>query len=331
MQAGLLSEIYAGLAEVLAEAGRGNSPEWLALSGDEWPLFSPLQALSKCTGRPPLGKAAATMAAVASGPRRAACEKLFAGQGRPAILLYESWHRDGRFSSPTTFAVQTQYRLAGLDISGERPDHAAVELEFLSFLATREEEDAGQAQKWRAARQRFLTEHAGRWLPEVGRRLTAADNPAWAAVGVLLTALLAPRKSLHQHQTTPNRVKSHLLPTVADPVGCTFCGFCAQVCPVHALVVVEDDRTTRLQFQMDGCVQCGKCARVCDEKVLLMGETETGEKVITLCESPRAFCPLCCRPTVSQAEIRAISRRLGSHPVWLDYCLECRAGSWTGK
>jgi TorA maturation chaperone TorD len=331
MQAGLLSEIYAGLAEVLAEAGRGNSPEWLALSGSEWPLFSPVQTLSKRCDTPPLGEVAAVMAAVASGPRRAACEKLFAGHGRPAILLYESWHRDGRFSSPTTFAVQAQYRLVGLDISGERPDHAAVELEFLSFLAMREEEDAGQAQKWRAARQRFLTEHAGRWLPEVGRRLTTADNPAWAAVGVLLTALLTPRKRILHQQSRINRVNFHMLPTVADPGDCTFCGFCAQVCPVHALGVVEDDQTTRLQFQVEGCMHCGKCERVCDEKVLLMGEKETGEKVITLCESSRAYCPLCARPTVSQAEISAISRRLGSHPVWLDYCLECRAESWIGK
>jgi ferredoxin len=331
MQAGLLSEIYAGLAEVLAEAGRGNSPEWLALSGAEWPLFSPLQALSKCVDRPPLGKAATAMAAVTGGPRGVACEKLFAGHGRPAILLYESWHRDGRFSSPTTFAVQAQYRLAGLEVAGERPDHAAVELEFLSFLAKREEEDAGQGQKWRVARQRFLTEHAGRWLPEVGQRLSTDGNPAWAAVGLLLTTLLSPRKSLQQQQAITNRVKSHMLPTVADPGGCTFCGFCAQVCPVRALGVVEDDRTTRLQFQAKSCMHCGKCERVCDEKVLLMGEKETGEKVITLCESPRAFCPVCARPTVSQAEISAISRRLGSHPAWLDYCLACRAESWTGK
>jgi ferredoxin len=265
------------------------------------------------------------MAAVATGPRRAACEQLFAGHGRPSILLYESWHVDGRFPTPTTFAVQARYRQAGLELSGELPDHAAVELEFLSFLAKREEEDAGQAQKWRAARRRFLKEHAGRWLPEMGRRLSATDNPAWSAVGVLLTAVLAPRKRLPHHQPIANQAKSQLLPTVDNVSACSFCGFCAQVCPTHALRVVEDEQTTRLQLQVDGCIYCGKCERVCDEKILVMGEQETGERVVSLCESPRAHCPLCDRATVSQAEIGAISRRLGSHPAWLDYCLECRA------
>jgi TorA maturation chaperone TorD/Pyruvate/2-oxoacid:ferredoxin oxidoreductase delta subunit len=324
-QAGLLSKIYAGLADVLAEAGLGKPPEWLALSGPEWPLFTPLKALATRYENPQLSQAAAVMTAVATGPRRAACEQLFAGHGRPSILLYESWHVDGRFPTPTTFAVQAQYRQAGLELSGELPDHAAVELEFLSFLAGREEEDADQAQKWRAARRRFLKEHAGRWLPEVGRRLSAADNPAWSAVGLLLMAVLVPRKRPPLHQPIPDRIKSHLLPSVDNVGDCTFCTFCAQVCPTHALRVVEDDQTTRLQLLVHGCIHCGKCERVCDEKALVMGEKETWTSVISLCESPRAHCPLCGRPTVSQAEIDAISRRLGSHPVWLDYCLDCRA------
>ena len=324
MQAGLLSIIYAGLADVLAEAGRGNPPEWLALSGPEWPLFAPAQSLAARYDNPQLSQAAAAMAAVATGPRRAACEQLFAGHGRPSILLYESWHVDGRFPTPTTFAVQAQYHQAGLELSGELPDHAAVELEFLSFLAGREEEETGQAHKWRAARRRFLKEHAGRWLPEVGQRLSAADNPAWSAVGILLTAVLAPWKRPLHHLPIPSRALSLMLPAIANTTACSFCSFCAQVCPTHALRMVEDNQTTRLQLLVDGCIHCGKCERVCDEKALVMCEKELGERVVLLCESPRAHCPLCGRPTVSQAEISAISRRLGSHPVWLDYCLECR-------
>lgn len=324
-QAGHLSDIYAGLADALAEAGRGNPPEWLALSGLEWPLFNPVQALAGRYDAPALSKAAAVMAAVATGSRRAACEQLFAGPGRPAILLYESWHVDGRFPTSTTFAVKAQYRRAGLEISGELPDHAAVELEFLSYLARREEEDAGQARKWRADRYRFLREHAGRWLPQVGRRLSASDNQAWSAVGILLAAVLTPQKRAKHHQATPIRAKTHLLPTVANVVDCSFCGFCAQVCPTQALRVVEDDQSTWLQLQVDGCIHCGKCERVCDEMALVMGEQESWDRVVSLCESPRAHCPLCDRPTVSLAEISAISNRLGSHPAWLDYCLDCRS------
>ncbi len=155
-QTHLLADLYAGLAEILAEVGHGYVPDWLRQPGREWPLFNPAQMLAAQLGAPLLVQAISALEQVAPGSRLAGCQMLFVGNGRPPIMLYESWHVDGRCPSPTTFAVQSAYRQVGLDPSGELPDYAAVELEFLSFLAEREEVDVGQAQQWRSVRRRFL-------------------------------------------------------------------------------------------------------------------------------------------------------------------------------
>ena len=312
----MLAELYAGLAEVLAQAGRGSVPGWLGYPGREWPLFLPVQSLAAQTGAPAWQQAAAGLAAVTRGSRTEGCQALFMGSGRPSILLYESWHVDGHFPTSTTFAVQAAYRQAGLDLAGELPDHAAVELEFLSFLAEQEEEDAGRAQKWRTARHRFLKEHAGRWLPDVGRSLMSASDASWAAVGLVLTAVF-----------TPNRKRRSLLlalPVIADGDRCSMCGFCVQVCPTNALGIVEDERMTRLQLLAARCIHCAKCEKVCHDGAMAMIEGEAGITAVSLFESPRARCPLCQQPTVSEAEIDAVVSRLGSHPAWLDHCPQCR-------
>jgi TorA maturation chaperone TorD/Fe-S-cluster-containing hydrogenase component 2 len=312
----LLAELYAGLAEVLAQAGRGIVPDWLGYPGREWPLFIPVQALAAQTGALAWQQAAMGLAAVTRGSRTEGCQALFVGNGRPPILLYESWHVDGRFPTTTTFAVQTAYRQAGLDLAGELADHAAVELEFLSLLAEQEEEDAGQAQKWRTARYRFLQEHAGRWLPDVGRSLMSASDASWAAVGLVLTAVFSPNGKRRSHLFT--------LPVIPDGDRCSLCGFCVQVCPTNALGIVEDDRMTRLQLLATHCIHCAKCKQVCNDGALVMIEGEAATTAVSLFESPRARCPSCTQATVSEAEIDAVVTRLGSYPAWLDYCLQCR-------
>jgi TorA maturation chaperone TorD/NAD-dependent dihydropyrimidine dehydrogenase PreA subunit len=320
IQTNTLADLYAGLADILAEAGRGSVPEWLKRPGRAWPLFALAQALAARLDRPVLGRAVAAMAEVTRGSRLAECERLFVGNGRSPIMLYESWHVDGRFPSPTTFAVQAVYRQAGLDLAGELPDHAAVELEFLSFLAEREEEDAEQAQKWRSARRRFLKEHVNRWLPQVAQQLLAANDEAWRAVGLLLTAVLTLSDRSHSIQT--DRMLG--LPMITATSDCTLCGFCAQICPTRALRISEDELATQLYLLPEACIHCGKCEAVCDEQVMVMGGEMVGETAVLLRESPRLACPRCGQPTVSQAEIDAIVYRLGTHPAWLDVCIQCR-------
>jgi TorA maturation chaperone TorD len=68
--------------------------------------------------------------------------------------------------------------------SGERQDHLAVELEFLSFLAAKEayalehQLDTAELELGRTAQGAFLREHAGRWVPGFCRRLErVAQHP----------------------------------------------------------------------------------------------------------------------------------------------------------
>lgn len=316
----LLADLYAGLAAILAEVGKGNLPAWLARPGREWPLFTPAQELAARLDVPALTQAVAALAMVTAGSRRAGWATLFVGNGRSPIMLYESWHVDGRFPSPATFAVQAAYRHSGLEPSGELPDHAAIELEFLSILTEWEDEDAGQAQHWRSVRRRFLKEHANRWLPQVARWLTQSNDGAWVAVGLLLTAVLTLPDYPQRHRANGKTG----LPSLTDSEKCTLCGFCAQTCPSRALRISEDERVTRLYLLPESCIRCGKCRQVCDERALAMKGSGVGETAVLLRESPRAVCPRCGQPTVSQAELNAIISRLGEHPAWLDYCLNCR-------
>ncbi len=332
----LLADLYAGLAQILAEAGKGKLPAWFGRRGRNWPLFVPAKSLAAQLDTPLLAQAVAAMAEVGRGARLNGCHRLFTGNGRPPIMLYESWHVDGRFPSPATFAVQTVYRQAGLNLTGELPDHAAVELEFLSFLAEREEEDAGQAQQWRTARRRFLKDHVNRWLPQVARQLAQSNDKAWAAIGLLLTAVLA-----LPHRARSSHTRAMLgLPTLTAVADCTLCGFCVQICPTRALRISEDEQATRLYLLPASCIHCGKCAAVCDEQVMVMDRgsvagtavteylgklgADSVETAVLLRQSPRLACPRCGQATVSQAEITAIVSRLGEHPAWLDYCLNCR-------
>ncbi len=317
-----LADLYAGLAEALA--ADKFLPDWLGQPGREWPLWEAASRLASRFEWPTMSRAVERLAQVTRRSptvRQLIYEKLLSGNGRLApVMMYESQVMNGRFLGPQTFALQALYQEAGLETAGaELPDYAAVELEFLSFLAEREEEDAGQSHQWRTVRRRFLKDHAGKWLPQVARRLAHSDEPAWTAVGYMLAAALNPPRQ--QKHIAP---KQSGLPRVIDLELCTLCSFCVQVCPTHALLMQEDKQATRLALNPALCIYCHKCERVCEEKALdLQGEPATAPLLI-LRESPRAICPQCGEPTVSEAEVTAVVSRLGEHPAWLDYCLDCR-------
>lgn len=45
---------------------------------------------------------------------------------------------------------------------------------------------------------------------------------------------------------------------------CGGCGACAEICPVHAIVVLPDDEEFRYPVVDESiCIQCGKCVRIC--------------------------------------------------------------------
>lgn len=92
------------------------------------------------------------------------------------------------------------YRAHGLTVGGarrERPDHVAVELEFMAFL-TAKEADAllhlgpDQVRMCREGQALFLGEHLGRWTPLFARRLAdRADGGPYRAVAEVLEAWIA--------------------------------------------------------------------------------------------------------------------------------------------
>ncbi len=80
--------------------------------------------------------------------------------------------------------LEMEYASAGLSVStssGETPDHAAVELEFVAFLCGKQGEalEAGDvigALDSIERQRRFLVEHPCRWFPSLDRAVAARDR-----------------------------------------------------------------------------------------------------------------------------------------------------------
>lgn len=88
------------------------------------------------------------------------------------------------------------YRTFGLEVSGERPDHISVEVEFLGFLCYREaiETDAGSAEKanmMRSAQRRFIASHIGEWVCPLAAliRRRSGSGPMFALADLLEATL----------------------------------------------------------------------------------------------------------------------------------------------
>jgi TorA maturation chaperone TorD/NAD-dependent dihydropyrimidine dehydrogenase PreA subunit len=319
------SELYLGLAEALMSGG---PPAWLAKPGREWPLY-------ECVTRLAEGSSAARRAsqAIAGLPgetvddQRIRHERLFEGPGRPQFWMYESMYRSRRLFGPETLAVEKLYREAGVEVQGsELPDHASIELAFLAHLA-------GQKLLHGLTERKFILEHAGRWLPGLGRSLASTGDPVYGPIGELLAGWLEeavwPDKKNRNLSVPENR-----LPAIQAEENCSLCGFCVQVCPTHALSIIENQDETALLLSPAACVRCRKCERVCEFQAIQilpqpvlaeypMETVHSPEKVFVLRKSTLVACHTCGEPIASQAEVDFVRRQLG-FPVWLDYCLECR-------
>jgi TorA maturation chaperone TorD len=115
---------------------------------------------------------------------------LFDGEAR--CPPYEGSYEADPFRHARQMAdVAGFYRAFGAEVSGERPDHAGAELEFLSCLAARRvvalvagEEEA--AEVCRKAEDSFLLDHLGRWFPSFCRRVAAeTSSPFYAELARL--------------------------------------------------------------------------------------------------------------------------------------------------
>jgi TorA maturation chaperone TorD len=327
-----LAALYSGIAEALAPTTLREMPLWLCAPGREWPLFEPAVDLAKHRPSSAFEEVVVAMAEVPAGSRAERWreyESLFIGPGTPKIWPYESYYREGRVPGSRTFTVKALYDQVGLEIvGGELADHASLELAFLVYLENQEASDPVQSETWREARRLFLKQHAGEWLPEVGRALKGSGYPVWSAIGVALCAIMQPEKTLRSTRPRRNakfrREQESRLPVLDQPDACSLCGFCVQVCPVQALWMLEDKESTALWLRPWLCVGCDKCEKVCHENVLTLKRGNGERQAVLLRRSPRNICPGCGAPTVSRAEIDTMASRIG-RPPWLFYCLECRA------
>ena len=311
------ADLYLALAEVL-----GEPPPWLARPGREWPLYTAAAALAPASAAAARAlPALARVGAESPAARRNRYRSLFAGQGRPRFWLYESLYRSGQILGPETHMVGQLYEMAGLPITdGELPDHASLELAFLAYLARQPALDPGHASRWQRLERQFIVNHAGRWLPDLGRGLATSGDPVYAPIGRLLTGWIEEMTRRPQPEKRAPR-----LPQVRQ-TDCTLCGFCVQMCPTRALVIVEDEHETCLSLLVDRCSGCGRCTQHCETGALTLRSPAAfmGAARQPLRRSPRVPCRGCGQPTVSRAELDFVAGRLG-RPRWLEYCLSCRA------
>ncbi len=318
----LRSDLYTALAEALADP-----PDWLALPGREWPVYTISTRLDLCS--PEIRQAIEKMEHIPAEPltlRRERYDALFCGPGRPRFWLYESLYRSGKLFGPETAEVEAIYRAAGLSSDGaELPDHASLELAFLAYAAQQQSISGEETPPWQEIERKFIQQHAGRWLPALGRDLAGSQDEVYAPVGQLLAGWLTnnARSFLHRQCRSSYRW-APALPKAED---CNLCGFCVQVCPRQTLAIRENAMESVLVSTTSACSGCGKCERTCPTHALriekLQAGTEAPDDTVVLRSSPRAQCPKCGQPTVSQAEIEAIVEKIGNFP-WIELCPDCR-------
>ena len=313
-----LEAVYQALAECLSEPC-----DWLAQAGRQWPLYqAALQLANECT-HSPLQKAVTELALIPSeGLKqwRTRYQALLRSDAQP-LPIYKSLAREGRLHSAVTLRVWSLYQAAGLAVNGaELPDHAAIELAFLAYLTQQELQTQNARHLWRMARLKFVKQHAGQWLPALGRAIACSSDGFYRPIGLLLSAVL-------QAELSPSRKRSataeRRLPRIADEQNCTLCSFCAQVCPTQAISVQETHEFTSLLVNDANCVGCNRCVGVCPTSTLQLSVSSPEPRPRMLYRSERAHCPGCGSPTVSQAELQAIAEQIGN-PRWLDYCCDCR-------
>jgi len=317
---GDLFDVFSCLSEVFIQSVRSGLPEWIALPGKEWPLFEACARLASELEIPKLNQCTSALSEVPISTldsRSDEYDKLFVGEGSPPIWLYESHYVGGRVFGPTSNSILNIYREAGLEIIGsELADHAGLELAFLAFLVGKEITDLEFCNEWKLARDMFARNHAGRWLPEVGKQISRSIDPAWSSIGLLISAIFSP--------AVDHTARINVVPGIVETELCTLCGFCVQACPTNALRILEDEKRTSLLLETSICNSCKKCRNICPEEVISFSAALPNQTQVLLRESPRARCSICGETTYSQAELEYTQRILGN-PDWLAYCLNCRS------
>jgi TorA maturation chaperone TorD len=160
------------LAAVASELDSGNGPLASLAFSPAWSRF--LHALAEGGGRASEEAFVRLFVADVEGICPPAASHYLAPEAPALVMAY----------------VEREYALAGLSVAAglaEPPDHAAVELDFMSLLCG-EEADAWSRQALEAGAQRFdreatfLDRHLCRWFPEFARRVANRDPRGFYAL-----------------------------------------------------------------------------------------------------------------------------------------------------
>lgn len=100
------------------------------------------------------------------------------------------------FSSEEMADIGGFYRAFGMGFAHDRPDHIAMELEFMHLATLREAEaasrgDAAQAGLCRSVEQKFLQDHLGRWVDIFSEALAGEGSVFYAAAARFLGGWIA--------------------------------------------------------------------------------------------------------------------------------------------
>ncbi|NIN69302.1 MAG: 4Fe-4S dicluster domain-containing protein [Anaerolineae bacterium] len=249
--------------------------------------------------------------------------RLFVGPGRPVAHPCESVYREGQVMGECTLAVRERYAEEGLGPEDQLlPDHVAVELEFMSYLARKEaeaweENDVDRAEAYLRQEESFLREHLGRWLPSFCKRLLAGEahpfyaglaQRAWEQVAEDMAELRSWLRA-----SAPSSIGDSDGWTVALGPECTLCGLCARVCLPGALRLTRDRGEMQLVFRVEVCDGCAACQQWCPEQAVIVERSARfeGGRVV-LVNSPLVICPRCGEPTVSAVLVDKLQERMAA-------------------
>lgn len=286
--------------------------------------------------------------------RRLLAAWLAAGDGRPALLLY-----DARADQPDWNAWPDGV----LPVELEEIGSAGLEfwLGALAFGAARVCLTRSAALPARVARAldeqldvgRVLLDGFGypgdalAWVAAAAAPAVALAGPAMPPLPPATYAGFDDKRSMlwaaidHLYAHAPRRAEVLALPAGApfgriavDTQACTLCMACVSVCTPRALGDGGD--TPKLTFIEGACVQCGLCERACPEHAIsresrLLVPFERRRVPVLLHQEPPFCCVACGKPFATPAMIRTITAKLADHPMFagdglwrLQMCDECR-------
>jgi len=98
---------------------------------------------------------------------------------------------------------------------------------------------------------------------------------------------------------------------------CNGCGFCARICPTHALNLITAKKEVSLQFDVYRCINCGLCTELCPEEVIKLRAGNTGQfrhaSPKTLARFRMANCIYCDRSITVPINCEAVCPTCARH------------------